>query len=80
MDTPKNAAAGGKPPRKWRPKVAPPTNLDPLQRYSLPETCAFLRISRTKLYQLFRTYRLSKIKDGAKSFVAGSEIARLSRP
>ena len=54
--------------------------LDPLQRYSVPETLNYLRTSRQSFYvKLVNTGRIQLIREGARIFVPGSEIARLSR-
>lgn len=53
--------------------------LDPQQRYEIPEACRYLRQSRAKTYQDVKAGRLRVIKDGARTYVPGSEIARRSR-
>ncbi len=56
----------------------PPVVIDVHQRYSLPEACALLRLSRAYVYKEIRAGRLHTIKDGRRSFVHGSEIVRRS--
>jgi excisionase family DNA binding protein len=52
--------------------------LDPAQRYSINEATAYLRISRPSIYARINSGALQIIKDGRRTFVPGSEIARLS--
>lgn len=52
--------------------------LDPLQRYSIPETIDYLRSSRKTVYDLINAGQLRVIKSGRRTFVPGAEIARLS--
>jgi Helix-turn-helix domain len=56
--------------------------LDEKQRYSVPEALSYLRTSRKSLYTLIAQGRLVPIKEGngrGRTFIPGSEIARLSR-
>ena len=53
--------------------------LDPHQGYSVPEAIACLRTSRRTLYQLIDRGALHKIKQGRRTFIAGSEIIQLSQ-
>ena len=57
----------------------PPLALDPAQRYTVIETLALLRTSRRTLYQLIAKGELHPIKQGRRTYIAGSEIARLSQ-
>jgi excisionase family DNA binding protein len=57
-------------------RTLPPLN--PIERYSIDEACAYLRQSRAKTYQDIRDGRLSIIKDGARSYVPGTAIAARS--
>jgi excisionase family DNA binding protein len=52
--------------------------LDPAARYSVPEALARLRTSRKTLYELIGRGELRVIKQGRRTYVPGSEIARLS--
>lgn len=52
--------------------------LDLLQRYTIPETCEYLRCSRARVYTLIRDGSLKTIKDGRRRYVTGSEIAKRS--
>jgi len=52
--------------------------LDPMQRYSLAEAADLLRVSRGTIYSRMRAGELVVIKDGARRFVPGAEIARKS--
>ena len=53
--------------------------LDLYQRYAIDETARYLRISRAALYQRIRAGLIAVTKDGARSFITGTEIARLSQ-
>jgi hypothetical protein len=53
--------------------------LDERQRYSVEETLSYLRLSRARLYEKIQQNEVAVIKDGRRTYVAGSEIARLSR-
>jgi len=53
--------------------------LDLLQRYTIDESCAYLRLSRSRVYEKISAGELATVKDGRRHFVPGSEIARLSR-
>lgn len=55
------------------------TALDERQRYRVPEACELLRISKAYFYRKVRDKKVVIIKDGTRTFVSGSEIARLSR-
>jgi hypothetical protein len=57
----------------------PPLALDPAQRYSVIETIALLRTSRRSLYDMINRGELHPIKQGRRTYIAGSEIARLSQ-
>ncbi len=59
-----------------------PTPLSPLdarQRYSVDEGIAYLRESRSRLYEKIASGELKIIKDGRRTYVPGSELIRLSR-
>lgn len=58
---------------------APLPPLDPLRRYDVPTTLAYLDISRKTLYDDIKAGKLAIIKHGRRTYVPGSEIARLSR-
>lgn len=80
MSTNMNTAAkpkGGRRPRK-NPKLLPTLPLDPHQRYTVLEACAYLRISRGYFYAKIHEGEIRLIRDGGRTFVPGSEIARLS--
>jgi len=55
-----------------------PIALDANQRYSLAEAQAVLRQSRTKTYLDIRAGNLRAIRVGARVYVPGSELIRLS--
>jgi hypothetical protein len=61
-------------------KSAPPLPpLDVNQRYTVGETLLYLRTSRQSFYtKILNPGRIQVIKEGARVFVPGSEIARLS--
>jgi Helix-turn-helix domain len=52
--------------------------LDPLQRYTVPEASELLRQCRAKTYQDIQAGRIQIIKDGKRTYVPGSEIIRRS--
>lgn len=52
--------------------------LDPQQRYDMLETSAYLRKSRSTVYEDIKAGKLRVIKDGGRVYVPGSEIVRLS--
>lgn len=58
-----------------RPHLPP---LDPAQRYTVSEALAYLRISRSRFYQNIDCGEIKILKDGSRTFVPGSEIARAS--
>lgn len=59
-------------------KPNPPTTLDPLQRYSVPEANALLRQSNARTYEQIKDGQLRVIRIGGRTYIPGSEIARLS--
>ncbi len=61
-------------------KVSRLPPLDIQQRYTIPETCAYLRISRSRFYTKLKANEIAIIKDGGRVLVAGAEIAAQSRP
>lgn len=58
------------------PNPLPP--LDKLQRYTIPESAQYWRCSRAYVYQLIARGEIRILKDGKRSYVPGSEIARRS--
>ncbi len=61
------------------PKNTPLPILDPNRRYPIEQTLAFLGVSRRHFYEGVKAGRIKLIKDGRRSFCAGSTIARLSQ-
>lgn len=55
----------------------PPVDVN--QRYTLEEGCAYLRISRTHLYNRIRAGTLRVIVDGSRKFIPGQVIVEQSR-
>lgn len=53
--------------------------LDTAQRYTITETCRYLRTSRASVYKLIGAGDLRVIKERSRTFVPGAEIAKLSR-
>src|SRR5258705_79720 len=51
--------------------------LDQLQRYPINEAGSYLRMSRARLYEKIAAGELTVIRDGRRTYVPGSEIARL---
>ena len=45
-------------------------------QFTIPETCKHLKISRSYLYELFRTKQIKKKKLGSRTIVPGAEIQR----
>jgi len=62
-----------RPSRKLDPHKLPPVDVN--QRYTVDEAGAYLRKSRTSIYDDIAAGRLRIIKEGARTFVPGSEIA-----
>jgi excisionase family DNA binding protein len=52
--------------------------LNPIERYTIDEACAYLRQSRAKTYQDIKAGRLPVLKDGARTYVPGTAIAARS--
>jgi excisionase family DNA binding protein len=63
-----------KPPE--RPTLPP---VDVAQRYTIKEATAYLKISHATIYKEINARRLRVLKQGKRTFVPGSEIARLSQ-
>jgi prophage regulatory protein len=59
---------------KWA--LAP---VDLAQRYTIKEATSYLRVSHASIYKEINARRLRVLKHGKRTFVPGSEIARLSR-
>jgi hypothetical protein len=59
-----------------RPPLAP---VDLAQRYTISEAVSYLRISHASIYKEINARRLQVLKQGKRTFVPGSEIARLSQ-
>jgi predicted DNA-binding transcriptional regulator AlpA len=53
--------------------------VDLAQRYTIKEATSYLRISHASLYKEINARRIQVLKQGKRTFVPGSEIARLSR-
>lgn len=53
--------------------------VDVAQRYTIAEAVSYLRISHASIYKLINGRQIRVIKHGKRTFVPGSEIARLSR-
>jgi hypothetical protein len=53
--------------------------VDVAQRYTIKEATAYLRISHASIYKEINARRLRVVKQGKRTFVPGSEIARLSQ-
>ena len=52
--------------------------IDPLQRYTLDEVAAYLRISRARVYQHINAGRLATVRDGARQYCTGRALADMS--
>lgn len=53
--------------------------LDPLRRYPIEDAAQYLAISRARLYEHIGAGTIVAVKDGRRTFIPGTEIARLSR-
>jgi prophage regulatory protein len=53
--------------------------VDVAQRYTIKEATCYLRISHASIYKEINAHRIRVLKHGKRTFVPGSEIARLSR-
>jgi excisionase family DNA binding protein len=53
--------------------------VDVNRRYPIPVACELLYISRARLYEKIARGEIVATKDGRRTFIPGSEIARLSR-
>ncbi len=62
-----------------KPKPPPPT-LDALQRYTIPEAAALLRISRATLFKQLAAHEVASFCEGKRRFISGAEIIRRSAP
>src|SRR5882724_7315243 len=56
-----------------------PAPLDVARRYTIAEAVSYLRISHASIYKEINCGRMRVLKHGKRTFVPGSEIARLSR-
>ena len=52
--------------------------LDANQRYTIPESAQYLRVSRAYVYQLLARGELLSITDGKRRYIPGSQIIRRS--
>lgn len=59
-------------------RIQPAQKLDIAQRYSIEEAIGFLRTSRARFYEKVSNGEITTIKDGRRTYVPGTEIARLS--
>lgn len=64
---------------KGAPGHPPPAPVDLAQRYTIAEAISYLRTSRASIYKAINSRRIRVIKQGKRTFVPGSEIARLSQ-
>jgi len=53
--------------------------VDVAQRYTIKEAVSYLRISHASIYKEINARRIRVLKHGKRTFVPGSEIARVSR-
>ena len=58
------------------PSLAP---IDLNQAYSVAESCQYFRCSRSYFYKMLEAGLFSVIRRGARTFVAGAEIAKMSQ-
>jgi hypothetical protein len=72
-----------KPRKNPQPRQRRLAPVDLNQRYDIDEAAAYLRISRASLYLRISSGLIAVTKDASnpkRTFIAGSEIARLSQP
>jgi prophage regulatory protein len=65
--------------RKKSPERQTLPHVDVAQRYTIKEATSYLRISHASVYKEINAGNLRILKQGKRTFVPGSEIARLSR-
>jgi prophage regulatory protein len=65
--------------RKKSPERQTLPPVDVAQRYTIKEATFYLRISHASIYKEINAGRIRILKQGKRTFVPGSEIARLSR-
>jgi hypothetical protein len=65
--------------RKKSPERQTLPPVDVAQRYTIVEAIGYLRISHASVYKEINAGRIKVLKQGKRTFVPGSEIARLSR-
>jgi prophage regulatory protein len=65
--------------RKKSPERQALPPIDLAQRYTIKEATSYLKISDASIYKEIKAHRLRVLKQGKRTFVPGSEIARLSR-
>jgi excisionase family DNA binding protein len=53
--------------------------LDANRRYAVDAACGYLSISRSRFYEKVAAGEVRVVKDGKRTFVPGTEIARLCR-
>lgn len=61
-----------------RTKKFPTERVDPVQRYGVPESAAFLRQSEARTWLDIKENKLKVIREGKRTFVPGSELIRRS--
>jgi excisionase family DNA binding protein len=52
--------------------------LDAAQRYTIDESCRYLRTSRATLYEEINTGQIATIQEGRRRYVPGTELMRRS--
>lgn len=65
--------------QKARPNPGYLPQIDPNQRYEIEEALAYLRTSRTRLYEKISAGQIKTIMDGRRRYIPGSEIIRESQ-
>ena len=65
--------------RKKSPERRTTPPVDVAQRYTIAEAISYLRTSHSSMYKEINAGRIKVLKQGKRTFVPGSEIARLSR-
>jgi hypothetical protein len=67
-------------PRKFLPPPPAPIVFDERLRFTIPETSQLLKQSVPQTYLDLKAGKLHAFKDGRRTYINGSEIARRSRP
>jgi hypothetical protein len=59
---------------RYRIAPRPAAPIDPIGRYDMRETSAYLRVGKSSIYKLFASEALTPIKTGKRVFVSGANL------